>query len=151
MPFSIFKKNRYPTQAAASAPPSNAATPTPPPVVTPPRPNDRPQLLGNALDLTHLGSKVGKVDISCKLEGISSQYWGPKWCISNATIPTTVQGALYFELQISRPRDVPLEFAKIRLKFGNPPNGESLESFVFYVSSSADWFAFTLKQSHLHS
>ena len=69
-------------------------------------------------ELQLLGSKVGNFDIMCQLEGTNSdEKWWPRWCISN---DSRMKGILYFGIQFETPRNVPMEYAKVRINFGPP-------------------------------
>ena len=69
----------------------------------------------------NLGRNAGKYDIRCALEGKRSP-WAPKWCIDTAT--SEVTGALFFSLQFQQPRDLPLQYAKVRINIGQPANAK---------------------------
>ena len=71
------------------------------------------------------GFKKGEFEIQCKLEGDSHPQWAPKWYLEN----NQVKGILSFELRLRWPRNIPYDFAKVRVHFGKPTNGAP-EPFV---------------------
>ncbi|KAI6824976.1 hypothetical protein KC332_g6207 [Hortaea werneckii] len=123
MGFSLFKKiPKGPSDKAAGGRTTETNTaPGATPRITP-----QATTAGHASDAIStanaqaLGSVIGTFDIRCTLEGRRSK-WGPKWCLED-----DLQGALYFELQFasSRPHDVPLKTATVRIRFGPPDNSE---------------------------
>jgi hypothetical protein len=122
MPFTLFKKFQRPTEPTTSG--TAVATTTTTAASEPS--NNAAQNLGSPL--------AGTIDIRCKLEGVRSAKWAPKWCILPSD--SFLQGVLYFELQFIRPRDIPLEYAKVRIKLGQPANGDPIPIVDAYEPSN---------------